>query len=115
MEDRTIGVFQWPHDVSVANAEEFSSRLAGFVQTDAKRLILVLQDVNYVNSVALGAIASSVLEARRNGKELVVAGVTGTLREIFNIVKFDRFIQLFDTAEEAEVHMLTSAADIEDE
>lgn len=112
--DNRIRVFRWQQDVHAANADEFRGRLAGFAQTDAKLLMLVLQDVKYVNSVALGAIASGVLEARRSGKQLVVAGVVGTLREIFNIVKFSQFIQLFDTLEEAEAYLHTFVADKED-
>lgn len=103
----SIEIFTWHQDVHVAVAEQFCKELEKFVNTDAKMFILDLHDLNYVNSVALGAIANAALTSRKAGKKLVIAGVSGTLEDIFNIVKFSSFIPLFRTVEEAKAHLLS--------
>ncbi|MFC0476352.1 STAS domain-containing protein [Robertmurraya beringensis] len=64
-------------------------------------VILSLKGVGYINSAGLGVIADAVMQARKQGKELVVANIQGPISEIFEIVKFGSFIHLFATEEEA--------------
>ncbi len=91
----------WEEDITIKNIEDFSLAMQQFIKRDKSWLILDLSSVAYLNSSVLGIIAHSVLEARRQRKELVVAGIQKTVEEIFRIVKFSSFIRLFNDREQA--------------
>ncbi|MEK3989051.1 STAS domain-containing protein [Robertmurraya sp. FSL R5-0851] len=96
-----IITYNWNQDVTLNTADLFREELQTFIQTDNNKLILSLKGVGYINSAGLGVIADAVMQARKQGKELVVANIQGPISEIFEIVKFGSFIHLFATEEEA--------------
>lgn len=93
--------FYWDEDITLKSAEAFRKGVQSFIKEDSPRLILSLRNVEYINSSGLGVIADAVMQSRKQGKELVVADIQEPISEIFHIVKFSSFIQLFDTEEEA--------------
>jgi anti-sigma B factor antagonist len=96
-----IDIFVWNEDITLNNTEQFRKAMAKFIQNPAEYLILNMEEVKYINSAGLGIIANSVMTARKQQKELVIAGVRDSLQEIFHIVKFASFIKLFDTEKDA--------------
>jgi anti-sigma B factor antagonist len=96
-----IHVFTWNEDITLNNTEQFRKAMAKLIEEPADHLILNMEQVKYINSAGLGIIADGVMTARKQQKELVVAGVQGSLQEIFHIVKFSSFIKLFKTEKEA--------------
>ncbi|WP_391559424.1 STAS domain-containing protein [Robertmurraya sp.] len=96
-----IITYDWNQDVTLKTTDFFREELQSFIQTDNNKLILSLKGVGYINSSGLGVIADAVMQARKQGKELVVANIQDPISEIFEIVKFGSFIHLFVTEEEA--------------
>lgn len=90
----------WEEDITLKNNSSFRDTMKELVNSDSDKLLLYLQGVQYLNSGALGAIADSVMEAKKNQKELVVVATQSSVMEIFNIVKFGSFIKIFDSKEE---------------
>ncbi|WP_051556328.1 STAS domain-containing protein [Alkalihalobacterium bogoriense] len=89
-------------EITIKNTEKFRQLVEGVV-TDVKPYIIIdLSNVVYLNSSALGIIAHAAMNAKKNDKELVIAGIQPPISEIFEIVKFDTFMSLFQTLEEAE-------------
>ncbi|BBW98491.1 MULTISPECIES: STAS domain-containing protein [Geobacillus] len=96
-----ICTLTWTEDITLNNVESFRQALETLLNEQADYLVVNMEKVNYINSAGLGAIADSVMTARACQKELVIAGVKGSLAEIFHIVKFSSFIKLFATEKEA--------------
>ena len=69
--------------------------------TEESRLIVNLANTNYINSAGLGIIADSVMQARKSQKELVIADIQQSVKEIFAIVKFTSFMKVFESEKEA--------------
>ena len=90
----------WEEDITLRNNASFKDTVRELVNSDSDKLLLCLQGVQYLNSGALGVIADSVMEARKNQKELVVVATQSSVKEIFYIVKFGSFIKIFDSKEE---------------
>jgi anti-sigma B factor antagonist len=99
-----IRILSWRLDINLTMVGEFRQKLQQFVETEGEFLVLNMQEVSYINSTALGIIADAVFQARKMNKELVIAGVEGTLEEIFDIVKFASFIHIFAKVEMAEAY-----------
>lgn len=90
----------WEEDITLRNNAIFKDNMKELANSDSDKLLLFLQGVQYLNSGALGVIADTVMEARKNQKELVVVTTQSSVKEIFNIVKFSSFIKIFDSKEE---------------
>ena len=86
------------------NADEFQARLLPAVGQAAAinaRLILNLHDVDYMSSVGLRVLMKAVNEARNKSVRFVVAELNATMREIFEISRFDKLLEVFDSVDDA--------------
>ncbi|WP_066059394.1 STAS domain-containing protein [Robertmurraya korlensis] len=101
MASEEVITYYWNQDVTLKTADSFREELLTFIQMKNNKLILSLKEVEYINSSGLGVIADAVIQARKQGKELVVANIQDPISEIFEIVKFGSFIHFFATVEEA--------------
>ena len=99
--NQSIKVLKWDEDITLKTIQSFEEYLKKLITDPENELVIDLSGVEYMNSAGLGLLVDSVMKARKDQKELVIAGVGETLTEIFNIVKIGTFIKLFSTEEEA--------------
>jgi anti-sigma B factor antagonist len=92
-------------DIILKNVESFRIATEELIQRDANYFFLNLENVEYLNSSALGIIADVVMKARKSKKELMIVGVQDSVLEIFTIVKFETFIKIFKDLKEAEHYL----------
>jgi len=97
----TIMILEWNEDITLKNAEDFKKAMKEFIEDKPEYMILNMKEVKYINSTGLGIIADSVMTSRKEQKELVIAELQESVKEIFDIVKFASFIKLFAREEEA--------------
>ncbi len=96
-----IQVLEWKENITLKNIELFRQDMNNLLNQDSQNLILNLAETTYINSAGLGIIAESVVQAKRNNKELVISNMEDSIKEIFSIVKFSSFMKLFEVEEEA--------------
>ena len=97
----SIQVFEWSENITLKNVEQFRQDMEKFIHYDVEHLILNLANTNYINSAGLGIIADSVMQARKSQKELVIAEIQQSVKDIFTIVKFTSFMKVFESEIEA--------------
>lgn len=64
-------------------------------------LVVDLSQVSYINSGGLRALVAAWRAARKQGGDLALCGLTDRLREILEMVGFDRIFALYSTPAEA--------------
>jgi anti-sigma B factor antagonist len=71
--------------------------------TDARhyKLVLNFQEVNYVNSTAIGAIVAVAQEVRRRKGDLKLFGMKEDIRKVFDLVGASKVLEIFETEQEA--------------
>lgn len=99
--NNSIKVLRWQENITLKNIELFRQHMNRLVLQDCEHLILNLAGTNYINSAGLGIIADSVMNSRKNQKELVLVEIDDAVKEIFSIVKFTSFMKIFQTEGEA--------------
>ena len=63
--------------------------------TDAAQAVLLnFSEVNYINSTGIALIVRLLAEARRDGREIVVAGLSSHYREIFRITRLSDYMTI---------------------
>lgn len=96
-----ISILTWQGDITFQNVDAFRERINELMAQETVCMILNMEQVLYVNSAALGILADAVVKGRRNGKELVIAGIQPIVHEIFSIVKFEKFVKLYMSMDDA--------------
>ena len=66
------------------------------------RLILDLQNIDYIDSAGLGALAYAYVTCKRRGTRLVFVRVFGKNRELLRITKLLTVFDVYETTLEAE-------------
>lgn len=85
-------------------ADDFSAALSPYLAKcagESCKLVLDLAGVDYMSSVGLRALMVAAKQARAQGGTLVISGLGETLREIFQISRFDRVFTVYDDARDA--------------
>jgi len=97
-------------DVTVVTLEEtyldpsrtgrFRRAMAGVLEPDA-RVILDLGKVQFVDSAGCGAILQVLRQITAVGGSLSLCGVNRPVRAIFELIRFHRLLDIFNTRKEA--------------
>ncbi|WP_102345040.1 STAS domain-containing protein [Bacillus sp. Marseille-P3661] len=92
----------WDDNISIVNVKAFELAIQNLLESNASGIILNLDRVSYMNSRGLGVIADAVKEAARLEKQIVISHIQKSMKEIFDIVRFDSIIRIFPTDNEAQ-------------
>jgi anti-sigma B factor antagonist len=89
-----------PEETRVRCTGRISSTTSGTLQTtirglmpEAKRVVLDLTDVSYMDSSGLGAIVGLYLSAKRQHCELKLINLNQRLRELFRITQMGKIFE----------------------
>ena len=67
------------------------------VQGGAKKIILNLAGITYIDSAGVGELVGAYVTAGNNGAKLKLLGLTGKLREVLTITKLLTVFEVFDS------------------
>jgi anti-sigma B factor antagonist len=81
-------------------AEEFKGHMKGLAQNGHLQLVLDLSDVEFVDSSGLGAIISTMMALRPQGR-LMVCNAGDNVLSLFRLTRMDRVIPVMPDAGEA--------------
>lgn len=74
------------------------------------RLVVDLSAVNYISSSGLRALLSVRRQAQANGGDMVLSGMNPRVREVFEMIGFDKLFRIFDRVDEAAAALATAQA-----
>ena len=94
-------------ELDIATAPDLRDRLMAAVRRGAKRIVVDLRDVTFMDSVAMAAILHVRTQLGANGRFAVVLGAQSYTQLVFEIAGLPRCLTLFETREEA-VEYVTS-------
>jgi anti-anti-sigma factor len=81
------------------SATEFEAELKPYLDDcvgDQGQIVLDLSGVDYMSSVGLRVLMIAAKQARKQQGKVVICGLGPTLREIFEISRFDQVFTLYD-------------------
>jgi anti-sigma B factor antagonist len=97
-----IAVLRCEGRIVLGEAPELRASLRSAWEGGAKRIVLDLTGVNYIDSSGIGELVSAYTTTRNSGGELVLAGLTKKVSDLLKITKLYTVFQVFETAETAE-------------
>lgn len=88
-------------DLDINSASEFRTAVFEGIDEGATRVIVDLAEVKFVDSTALGVIASGVRSITSQGGSLEVACEDKNITRLFEITGLDRVLQIYRSRAEA--------------
>jgi anti-sigma B factor antagonist len=86
--------------LDASNAPALKQQVAGIVER-ASRLVLDLSHVEFVDSSGCGAILTCLRQVNSVGGKLSVCGVTRPVCALFELVRMNRILDVYDSREAA--------------
>ena len=87
--------------VSVDDVEQLYHTIRDIINSDQKKIIMDLKNVNWISSLGVGALMRSLTTVRNTNGDLRLAGVSEKVKNIFSMTKLDSVFQIFSSLEEA--------------
>jgi anti-sigma B factor antagonist len=84
-----------------ADSQELEWQLKELVEKGEKKIVLDLSGLVYMDSTGLGIVATCSGKLRAARGELLLAGVTGSVKQLFHITGVERILKSCPTTAEA--------------
>jgi anti-sigma B factor antagonist len=82
-------------------AELLETDLRSAAGSETRRLVVDMSSVDYIGSKGLQALVAALVDCRRNGGDLKLAGVTPNVLHVLRITMFDKLFPVCSTVEAA--------------
>lgn len=102
-----VAVADLSGDINSSSDHALSAAYDEAVAAGAATVVLNFGNVEYINSTGIAVIVGLLARARKDGRKLVVCGLSQHYRTIFEITRLIDFMQVFD---DEELAVATAAA-----
>ncbi len=82
-------------------APELERACGEWISPGDRNMILDLSDVPYISSAGLSGVLNAGKKIDRNGGRLLICGLAGRLKQIFDMAGFNTLFPIFETRDEA--------------
>jgi anti-sigma B factor antagonist len=86
--------------LSANNVKDFKSKISDLLTPDA-RIVLDMSSLKFIDSSGIGALVSYASNLNLLNGTLKLCNVTTQVRNLLELVRVQRFFQVFDTRDEA--------------
>ena len=87
--------------LDIATSPEFEKSGAAFMEEGHKKIILDFSGLEYISSAGLRSILSIAKKLKGGGGSLSLCGLTGLVKEVFDLSGFDSFLPIHAELEQA--------------
>ncbi len=86
--------------LTVTNAKLFRSDMENLLKSDVK-IVLDMSRLSFIDSSGIGALLSCINKAQSMNASVRLSAVTRSVQNILELVRVDRFVQVFDMVDDA--------------
>ncbi len=87
--------------IDASNSPEIEKEIATSTATVQKILLLDLQGLEYMSSAGLRVVLISAKNLKAKGLDLLISGLQGPVKDVFELSGFYSIFKIFPTLEEA--------------
>ncbi|HEX9388495.1 MAG TPA: STAS domain-containing protein [Anaerolineales bacterium] len=98
---QSVSVMKVKGRVDSETAPELDDALTKLLQNNKNKIILNLQDVNYMSSAGLRAMVKAYQSANKSGGDVRLAALSEPIEVILRTVGMMQMFKMFSTSEEA--------------
>ena len=90
--------------MSPKEVEELTSNFRLLRDKNINRIVLNLQDMEWMGSIGLGALITCITTMRNAGGDVYLCNLNEKLKSIISITQLDQIFRIFDSIESAVQH-----------
>jgi len=83
------------------SAHQFELRCESCIAEGLTSIVIDLSDLAYISSLGLRSVVAASKKARDKGGEIRICGISGLVRQVFEITKLSQVFPLHDSVESA--------------
>lgn len=102
--DRLIFKIQYPKRVNIENARQLFILLNNLAAGGAKKILIDLLELEYIDSVGIGNLISIAKLIRKNDGDIILSSPSGDIMTVFKVINLPGFIKVFNSQGEAINH-----------
>lgn len=87
--------------VDAVTAPDLEKELNGCIDDGGNAIVVDLNGLEYISSAGLRVILATAKRLKTSGGDILLAGLTGPVKEVFEISGFYSIFQVFDSPDEA--------------
>lgn len=96
-----VAVFRFPGEyLNASNARAFKSDIQS-VLAGRRKVVFDLSNMTFIDSMGLAALLSCLRQLNHNEGDLKLCGMNGSVRSVFELVRFHKVLDLLNDREEA--------------
>ena len=85
-----------------ANASAgFQEKVSQIIEDGTNNLVLVCENLDYISSAGLRVVLIAIKQVKQTEGKIVLCSLQQYIREVFEVAKFDAFLPIVDTLEDA--------------
>ena len=97
----SVAVVRVAGRMDAASAPQFEQACRDSIRGGTTRLLADLADLQYVSSMGLGSFLSIAKTMQSSGGALMLCGMKGLVKEVFDMTRLTPLFPVFDSAETA--------------
>ena len=87
--------------IDTLTASELEQVIDSLLRRDRFRIVVDLAGVDYISSAGWGIFISHIKDVRDNGGDVKLAGMIPDVREIFELLEFDKILKAYPSVDDA--------------
>jgi len=87
-------------DIDAYHSGDFKKSVKEKIEAFDGDVIIVLNEVPYIDSAGLGTLVSILRDVRTKGREMFLVGLRKNIRKIFEMTRLDRVFKIYETVDE---------------
>lgn len=107
---RDVPVVQLQGRLSVIGADEFEKQVLAAIDGGGKRLLFVMDQLDYISSAGLRIFYLAIKKLDNDGSRLSFCGMQPAVRTIFDIIGLSPSVKIFATEAEARADLDSTLA-----
>ena len=88
-------------EIDAGSSIYLDNALKEAMENNETKIIVDLSELSYISSAGLGVFISHLEEFNQNNIQLVLFGITESVRQVFDILGLEKLLTIVDTQQEA--------------
>ena len=88
-------------DIDVYSCSDLKDAITSQIDFGAKRIIIDMEDVYYIDSSGIGVFVSALGEFKKRNGKIGIVKITESVRKVFELTKITSFLPIYITVSEA--------------
>ncbi|MBQ3644166.1 MAG: STAS domain-containing protein [Candidatus Riflebacteria bacterium] len=88
-------------DIGAETVNDFKVQIDGIIKNSIKNYIMDFQDITYLNSIGVGAIAAALKKVKKFQGNIKLINVSSSVQELFEMTRLTKVFEIYDSEEDA--------------